>query len=120
MRAIKGVIVVVLILLAHSHANAQNAGDNEEIWVHGFGVFQCREWVDARAGRSQYSSETMRMWFEGYMTAYNRYGSATGFTGNGYTGIVGWLDNYCADNPLKILFEAAELLIIDLIRQATE
>jgi hypothetical protein len=53
----------------------------------------------------------------GYITAYNRYALAIDgdvAAGSDARGIFGWLDRYCASNPLDDVSGAASLLIREL------
>ncbi len=79
--------------------------------AYGLGAESCGSWTeirDAQAGRG-----TTQQWVAGYLTAYSMWvedGSGPVTRGD-IAGPLAWINNYCQENPLKPVAEAAERLI---------
>ncbi len=110
----KLILITVLVLISFN-----TRGD----WaVKGEGAFGCPEYVSAKRSNSPklYSSIT---WVQGFITGVN-YQRALGkdshsFIGQDFspTSMVGWLENYCRENLVDDLADAAEALVTELIQR---
>ena len=81
------------------------------------GVESCGLWTkttnDPSAGTLGSPKSSFVQWTGGYLSAYSRWveeGSGPVSDSDTY-GAVAWLDNYCQENPLEAVAQAAERLI---------
>jgi len=90
--------------------------------IKGEGNFSCPEYVSEKQinGAKLYSSIS---WVQGFITGVN-YQRATGVDTHSFVGqdfapasMVGWLENYCRENPQDYLSDAAQALIEDLLEK---
>ncbi len=80
--------------------------------VFGIGTQSCGGWTAAKKMKSYpFDYQT---WITGYLTAYSRWAEeGLGPVGNSdANGAWAWIDNYCRDNPLEDVADAAEALIL--------
>src|SRR6478736_2919224 len=78
--------------------------------VLGPGGMSCAHWTKVR--RDEVLSTPVVTWVMGFVASYNRYGPGSPdiTQGRNADGIPGWIDNYCAQNPLNNIADAAENL----------
>jgi hypothetical protein len=75
----------------------------------------CGEWTSNRALGNR-APQGLEGWVLGFVTAANIYGSNDGRLGegSGSKGMLAWIDQYCACNPLDTVLTASAKLIIEL------
>lgn len=91
--------------------------ENKQFQYYGFpGHDSCGDWTSHRKNRD---NQILEGWVLGYVTAANMYGDNDGLlgTGSGATGMLAWVDQYCAANPLDSVLTASSKLIIELKRR---
>ncbi len=80
---------------------------------YGVGNASCGAWTeDKKTEGASYWQKAE--WIFGYLTAYSRWveGPVLGPVGKSdVSGTRAWVDNYCQENPLELVAEAAEQLI---------
>ena len=104
--------------------------------TYGQGTVSCGKWLEGRsqvAGKTTFDlsalsavegtailNHVMRMsWLHGYISGFNRWGPLPQqpdkvrdiAVGTDYAGYAAWIDNWCRDNPLENLADAAGQLI---------
>jgi hypothetical protein len=105
-----------MLLLAAAALAAPPGG--KDVMVYNYpSVDSCASWTDDRRGRR---SQAMEGWVLGVLTGYNVYRAPTGniapsVTG---TGMLGWIDQFCATNPLESVTTATFKLISVLEQRA--
>jgi hypothetical protein len=77
-------------------------------WVFGYGTQSCGQWLAGRNGPDFYSNMA---WIQGFLSGLALF-LPTQKTD--HDAIAAWVDNYCAQNPLKTIKDAAEQLSIEL------
>jgi hypothetical protein len=82
--------------------------------IVGPGAVSCANWTKLR--RDVVLSTPIVTWVQGFLTSYNLYGPGSHDVTHGKNpdGIPGWIDNYCAQNPLNNIADAAEKLVSTL------
>jgi uncharacterized protein (TIGR02246 family) len=84
----------------------------------GEGNASCGAWVEARQNAGS-DETTYSAWLSGYVTAFGRWRpkdyDATAVAD--LAGIRVWLDQFCRQNPLQAISEAAEALVLELRKQ---
>lgn len=78
----------------------------------------CPKWTEERQGKR---SQILQFWLLGFVSGYNVYGpEPTGGAAAGVdsTGILAWVDQYCAANPLDSVVTAAIKLVGELDRRS--
>ena len=84
-----------------------------------FGNESCGVWLSAKEDNLAAKSKrvTLYAWIGGYLTAYSLWqerGSGPVSEAAGLAGAFTWIDNYCRENPLKLVDDAALRLIFAL------
>jgi hypothetical protein len=90
------------------------------IQYYGFpGSDSCANWTENRKNRLS-SNQVLEGWVLGFVTGYNQYGASDGGTtqGGNATAILGWMDQYCAANPLDSVYWASTKLVSELKRRS--
>jgi hypothetical protein len=112
---LRNVILIFALVLITSSTWADWA-------IKGEGNFSCPEYVSERQinGAKLYSSIS---WVQGFITGVNYQRaleeSSDSFVGQDFapTSIVGWLENYCRENPQDYLSDAAQALTEELLEK---
>ena len=81
----------------------------------GQGTLSCGTWTEEKEKDSS-GRQFFHTWITGYMTAYSRWvedGSGPVSEADN-SGAWAWIDNYCQENPLKKVANAAEQLIYEI------
>jgi hypothetical protein len=111
---------VVLVALFMAVAMPAGAADETDYYIiKGEGTKSCGTWIqDRKKGgfEGQVTDLTQTAWLAGYLTAYNLWvpGKADIAEGTDIAGLMAWIDNYCAQNPLNNIANAANALIYHL------
>ena len=111
----KNVIRIIVLALLTTGVSADWA-------IKGEGNFNCPEYVSERQinGAKLYSSIS---WVQGFITGVNYQRAleegSDSFVGQDFapTSIVGWLENYCRENPQDYLSDAAQALTEELLEK---
>lgn len=115
--AVLGAVVVAVA----GHAVA--ADDPALIAIVGAGQESCGGWTDGRRNPGTPEAELRNVarvhWVLGYITANNYLlpadrGPKNIAEGTDHNGIMAWIDNYCAANPLVGLHSATDALVAEL------
>jgi len=87
------------------------------IEVLGAGTRSCGSWTADHQSRDGDDKKFVDdSWVMGYVTGFNSWGSGTNdASGNiDNNGLLAWVTNYCASNPLDTVSQAASALIVAL------
>ena len=76
--------------------------------LRGVGTDDCGAWLEARAGRSNYSGID---WVQGFISSYNFYNNEDTFGSVSWQSLAAYIDKYCRDNPLSHVHLAADAFI---------
>ena len=73
----------------------------------------CASWSEYRKGNR---APQLEGWVLGFVTAYNMFGSGNRLAGadTNAKGLLAWVDQYCATNPLDTVMTASSKLVIEL------
>ena len=106
--------IAFLLLLFFTISTPVMAADSDGQFV-GLGAPSCGEWVEAR-NENQAQATAFKSWVLGYFTAYNAQTqnvlNILGKTDRESSFL--WLDQYCLENPLKLLVSGTILLTTEL------
>lgn len=114
--------LVVALLLWPTVAGAVD--HNGQFKVLGEGSSSCGQWTKDRLEKESWAALAKAAWLRGFITAHNFIGGGTGVWSNNltqgtdYEGIMGWVDNYCAQHPLDNIADAAQALVVELNERA--
>lgn len=111
------IATAVAVLLAQSSL----AEPNSMITI-GVGSGTCRDWTIRRT-RGGHPRENDRQWIVGFVTGVAFISSAMGMgelfrDEDDPETLIGFVDDYCARNPLKSVGQAAQMLWLELDRRA--
>lgn len=104
----------IIIGILASSVPSQARTPLRQVQTYGFpGNDSCGDWTENRKNRS---TQVLEGWVLGFVTAANTYGENDGLlgVGSGATGMLAWVDKYCADNPLDTVLTASAKLVIEL------
>lgn len=107
-------IIIATIFASSTHA--QTLPSRKEMNFYGYPEHDsCGDWTLNRANRG-FRTQALEGWVLGFVTGANFYGSSDGKTGadTNSTGMLAWVDRYCADNPLDDIVEASVKLVTEL------
>jgi hypothetical protein len=91
-------------------------------FVRGAGNASCGAWILGRADtKGSFTLQSDReSWVMGYISAYNIFvGHSDVAKGTDPKGLFGWIDNFCANNPLDTV-ESATFSLISQLRRRQE
>lgn len=110
-------VAVAILLLAQSQAASALINDNGQSMILGLGINSCGSWTENKR-TDNLSNYTERQWLLGYVTAFNTWGPGDENISSGIdnNGLLAWVDNYCAANPLQTIGNAAEALVVTLYK----
>lgn len=109
--------IALLIVLANPAGAIDGKGG---YGVYGVGNPSCGKWMAAKTTEAQGGDWHDRIyfmhWLGGYLTATNSHlrGKFDWAEGVDIHGLMAWIDNYCAVNPLDKVAKAARKLVIHL------
>lgn len=111
-----GWLLAVAILLAFPAEGA-------DLMVFGTGNTSCGVWSQGHSdGRKDALAISQESWVFGYVTAMNSVSLLSGGRDLGASvdgpGMIGWISNYCAANPLETIYKAADMLVGELARRS--
>ena len=109
----KGIVLAALLMVAALPARGYDDGGYVS---YGTGGKSCGTWQeDRRAGG--FKKTILATWVTGYVTGYNAWVEGSNDVGEGtdIDGLLAWIDNYCAENPLNSISKAASALIWHLM-----
>jgi hypothetical protein len=106
-----------VILLALVMATAPVASKHA-IQVYGYPDTTCADWT--RAGARDANRGAMEGWILGFVSGFNAFSPVTENIApdTNSRGLIGWVDNYCAANPLDGLSTAGFRLVAELRHRA--
>ena len=86
--------------------------------ILGSGSDSCGQWTKEFRNDSNLIFG-LRMWVRGYVTSFNVWVLQSGNVpqGTDNNGILAWVDNYCAANPLNDVETAARALLVELAKR---
>jgi hypothetical protein len=76
--------------------------------IRGPGAKTCGAWTQERKN-DRFPAELA--WVMGFISSYNHYMEAEIFGDSDFNAIAGWIDNYCASNPLDTVYIGAVRLV---------
>jgi hypothetical protein len=105
--------VILTLAFAASMATAQPA-DHQFARLYAPEA-DCGLWTRSRATNSD-SSLLLQTWLVGYVSGRNTFGAGNGDIARGASreGLFGWIDQYCAANPLDHFVTASFKLVKEL------
>lgn len=91
----------------------------ETMRIYGF-QHSCADWTKTR-GSGKNSWQGDGGYILGFVSGYNAYGPGDHDVGSGYngSGMLGWIDQYCASNPLDSVTTAGLKLVVELRSRKT-
>ncbi|MGX0962731.1 hypothetical protein AB7M63_003180 [Bradyrhizobium japonicum] len=112
----KSVLVLLGVLLASPHS--AQAVDGNRI-AYGAGMLTCGEWQKYRVTGDKSATAQLEAWLDGFLSGYNM-GSDVEFIAPKPQSVAyyAWMDNYCAQNPLNRIAQAAIALKNELTARA--
>ena len=112
--------MISALLLALAAPSVSQTGANFQVYNFPE-IDSCAEWTASRSTKEQHKQSMVKAhalegWVLGFISAYNLYGAKD----NGLSidpkaqGLLSWIDNYCAVNPLDSVTAATVRLIDEL------
>jgi hypothetical protein len=88
--------------------------------TYGAGMVSCAEWRQYRSTGNKSAELQMQAWLDGFLSAYNTQSDNPDFLAPKPQSIAyyAWIDNYCDQNPLNALVQAAFALQKELSSRA--
>ena len=80
----------------------------------GTGEVSCGAWIDERSKDSRAASH-YEDWVLGFLTGANSIIPGDMLKGHGEAGVLGWIDRYCKNNPLKNIVDATDRLFKEIV-----
>jgi hypothetical protein len=108
-----------MIALAFALASAVASPKASGVVVYGFPESDsCATWTTNRAGGG-YHPQEFTGWILGFVSGFNAFGPGNGDIAPSVRahGLLGWIDNYCKDNPLDPVTTAGFKLVAELKRR---
>lgn len=99
-------IVLVGTLLPSMHSFSQ------KFTVYGQGALSCGAWLEARK-EGGIDESVHNVWIAGYITGVTASGDFS-LKDSDVDGRANWIDNYCEENPLDYIYDAATALVLEL------
>jgi len=100
-------------------AAAAPSPPNQYFQVYNYpSIDSCAKWTEYRTNKSD---QVLEGWVLGFVTGQNAYRSGGGDVAHGTpgAGLVAWVDQYCAANPLDSVTTASFKLIKELDRRSS-
>jgi hypothetical protein len=109
-------LLVVLAMMYWPAVCQARPDQNGQYQVVGVGNHSCGEWTQGRKTATNYLDEA---WVQGFITAVNLVGPGSSNISGGTDpdGILAWIDNYCAKDPIKSLSYAVGELTAELLKR---
>jgi hypothetical protein len=109
------IVAAALAILAYSAQSSAAPDKTGVIVVLGYGLSSCGTWTSDHTSKAS-GSFAEDQWVLGYVTSFNAWGSGTnnasGDSDN--TGLLEWVNNYCAQYPLNTISQASAALMVAL------
>jgi hypothetical protein len=111
-------LLVVLAMTCWPAVCQARPDQNGQYQVVGVGNHSCGEWTQGRFNRDETEYVDMA-WVQGFITAVNLAGPGSSDISKQTDpdGILAWIDNYCAKDPLKKLSSAVAELTAELLKR---
>jgi hypothetical protein len=97
------IVIALAVLFAFSGSSIA-----EKSPIRGPGAATCGAWTQERKN-TQLPSQLA--WVLGFISSYNHYMETEIFGDSDFNAIAGWMDNYCASNPLDTVYSGAVRLV---------
>ena len=109
-------LFLVLGLMCWPAVPQARPDQNGQYQVVGVGNHSCGEWTQGRRTATEYVDMA---WVQGFITAVNLAGPGSSNISKETDpdGILAWIDNYCAKDPLESLFSAVAELTAELLKR---
>ena len=101
-------LIAGLMVVFGVSSSGQPKGHTFRYW--GAGGSLCGSWTGQRRGDDWFDSG---QWVLGFVSATDRL-TKGGLKRTDSDGLLGWIDNYCAEHPIERLAEAAQSLVVEL------
>jgi len=100
-------------------ANAAQAADGDRM-VYGAGMVTCAEWQQYRSTGNKGAVVQLQAWIDGFFSGYNTASEDIDFIAPKPETVAyyAWIDNYCGQNPLNKVMQAAVALKNELTARA--
>ena len=85
--------------------------------IIGFGTASCGSWTEGQKQKERLA-DAQQQWLLGYVSAFNLQSSVDYLKGTDAPGLLSWISQYCAQNPLDTIQVAADALVIEVRRRA--
>lgn len=89
------------------------------ITIIGFGTQTCGAWTEA-AKTESFARQMQRTWVAGYVSGVAITRGRDFLEPTDFDGMMAWIDQYCAANPLRIIQYAADVLAFTLDRNLSD
>ncbi|WP_271590754.1 hypothetical protein [Bradyrhizobium sp. CCBAU 53415] len=88
--------------------------------TYGAGMVSCAEWQQSRSKDNKSAELQLQAWLDGFFSAYNLVSDEPDFLAPKPQSVAyyAWIDNYCAQNPLNPVVQAAFALQKELVSRA--
>ena len=89
--------------------------------VYGAGMVTCAEWQQYRSTGNKASVFQLQAWIDGFFSGYNTASEGIDFIAPKPESVAyyAWIDNYCIQNPLNKVMQAAMALKDELAARAS-
>jgi hypothetical protein len=114
-----GLIIAGLIAMSVESASAYDPGAGDRM-VYGAGMVTCAEWQKYRSTGNKAAVFQLQAWIDGFFSGYNTASQDTDFIAPQPETVAyyAWIDNYCSQNPLNKVMQAAMALKDELTSRA--
>jgi hypothetical protein len=115
-----GLIIAGFIAMSVESAWAYDPKAGDRI-VYGAGVVTCAEWQQYRSTGNKSATFQLQAWIDGFFSGYNAE-SGVDFLAPKPESVAyyTWIDNYCSQNPLNKVMQAAVALKDELTSRASK
>jgi hypothetical protein len=103
--------VLALVSMVSSIAALAQGGREADRTIYGAGTNSCSSWTEAREGDMWFTSG---QWILGFVSAANQYSKVPPVKTDARS-LASWVDDYCRENPMSDLADAARELVDRLV-----
>lgn len=116
-RQMLGRIIAIGFLATVTPVCVQALDEGGKFLIWGVGTNSCEQWTNARIERP--IPPVYMSWIQGFVSSHNHYAEGPNDLGRNIQPalVTNWIDRYCSQHPQDLLAQAAEALVIQLIKR---